>query len=103
MIAIFVESNFSELNFIAMDYMDFYFSDIVHRLIKKEQCMVEMGKLKYDSKSKYHKNSYPKKEDNHVQATEEAHKPSGDVLRCNKEKEDLQLPLPPKVTYEDYL
>lgn len=45
-ISIFVDNIFSMLKFIAMD---FTFSGIFHRLIQKEKCMVEIGKLNYDN------------------------------------------------------
>lgn len=92
-----------------MDYVDFYFCNIVHKLIQKDDCMMEMEKLNYDNPSKDQKKTYSKKEDRHVRVAEEARKSSDDAPcryntpRGNKEKEDLRLPLPPKVMYEDYL
>ena len=64
--AIFVHNINLGLSFIAINYVDFYFSNIVHKLIKKEEFMVEMEKLKYDTPSKDQKKPYQKKEDKHV-------------------------------------
>lgn len=60
--AIFIHNIHFELRFIAMDYVDFLFSKIVHKLIQKEKYMVEMVKLKYDNPPKDQKKPYPKKE-----------------------------------------
>lgn len=64
--AIFVHNINPKLRFIVMDYVDFYFLNIVHKVTQIEECMVEMGKLKYDNPSKDQKNPYKKKEDKHV-------------------------------------
>lgn len=93
--AIFIHNIHPELRFITMDYVDFSFSNIVHKLIQKKECMVEMGKMKYDNPPKDQQKLYPKKEDRHVQVAKGGYKSSnniphnGDAPRGNEEKEYL--------------
>jgi len=62
--SMFVHNIHHKLKFIALDYMTLSFTKIMHRLTKKEKCLVDMGDLKYGNPSKETKGSkYHKKED----------------------------------------
>lgn len=45
--SMFIHNIHLELKFIALDYMSLQFTNIVHRLVKKEKYLIDMEKLKY--------------------------------------------------------
>lgn len=61
---IFIHNIHPKLNFIALDYMTLPFTEIMHRLVQKEKCLVDIGKLKYGNplnetkRGGYKKNEY---------------------------------------------
>lgn len=61
-----------KLKFIVLDYMTLPFTKIMHTITQKENCLVDMGDLKYGNPNKETKGGrYLKKEDKEVHAVEE--------------------------------